>query len=89
MKHFWVLLFLMPGLSFAQEASDVNLSTTIRGNQEQPKVITIVPWQPPSGPDYLYRPLGSRLEHIFAPVERSELRRQLHFLESVPEGNEK
>lgn len=65
--------------AIAQQA-DITINETVRGNEEQPKVLTIVPWQSPSGPEYLYRPLNSRLEQLFKPVERAELRRQLHFI---------
>ena len=65
---------------WAQQA-DITINETVRGNEEQPKVLTIVPWQSPSGPEYLYRPLNSRLEQLFKPVERAELRRQLHFID--------
>ena len=68
----------------AQQA-DVSISETVRGNEEQPKVLTIVPWQSPSGPEYLYRPLNSRLEQVFKPVERAELRRQLYFISTAGE----
>jgi len=65
------------------DGDTVTLETTVTGNQEQPKVLYIVPWKSPSGPDNLYRPLDSRLEHVFAPVERIELRRQLRYLDDA------
>ncbi len=61
----------------------VNLGTTIQGNEEQPKVLYIVPWASASGPGEL-DPLGRQgnnvFRRVFVPVERIELRRQMHYL---------
>ena len=67
----------------------VNLGTTIQGNQEQPKVLYIVPWAPASGPGEL-DPLGRQgnnvFRRVFVPVERIELRRQMHYLKQQQIG---
>ena len=54
-------------------------STSITGNRELPKVMSIVPWkaaEPPAGPD---RPLGSLIEELLAPLDRDEFRRELAY----------
>lgn len=60
------------------EASVV-LQSTITGNQEQPKVLYIVPWQPPGGVDQLQQPVQSLLGDVFAPTDRAEFQRELKY----------
>lgn len=71
----------VPGVCGAQQGSDasVTLHSTITGNQEQPKVLYIVPWQPPGGVDQLQQPVQSLLGDVFAPTDRAEFRRELKY----------
>ena len=68
----------------AAEEAVVTLRTTITGNQEQPKVLYIVPWKAPTKGDILYQSLRSQLnlDGIFTHMEKSELRRKLRFVEA-------
>ena len=53
--------------------------TSITGNRELPKVMSIVPWkaaEPPAGPD---RPLGSLIDAVLAPLDRDEFRREIGY----------
>jgi hypothetical protein len=59
----------------------VELGARVTGNQEQPRVLYIVPWQAPDGPDSLYRDIGSRIDKLFDPVDRESFKRELHLLE--------
>ncbi|MFT4939590.1 MAG: hypothetical protein ACI88A_002633 [Paraglaciecola sp.] len=62
----------------------IKIEETIRGNanQEQPKVLTIVPWQQPNEKQALPSPISERLNKQFKPLERDEFRRQLRFFEN-------
>jgi hypothetical protein len=54
-------------------------STSITGNRELPKVMSIVPWksaEPPAGPD---RPMGSLIDELLAPLDRDEFRREIAY----------
>jgi hypothetical protein len=54
-------------------------TTSITGNRELPKVMSIVPWkapEPPGGPD---RPMGSLVEEILSPLDRDEFRREINY----------
>jgi hypothetical protein len=62
-----------------QREASVILHSTITGNQEQPKVLYIVPWQPPGGVDQLQQPVQSLLNDVFAPVDRAEFQRELKY----------
>lgn len=61
----------------SKESVEVTLESTITGNREQPKVLYIVPWQAPDGPESLRQGLQSDLDELFRPVERDEFLRQL------------
>lgn len=87
------LLFLLmsAGLSAQEEATEqsgrqearVNLSTTIVGNQEQPKVLYIVPWQAVDATELESQNIRSQIDIVFGHVERVELRRELNYLEKL------
>ena len=54
-------------------------STSITGNRELPKVMSIVPWksaEPPAGPD---RPMGSLIDELLSPLDRDEFRREIAY----------
>ena len=55
----------------------ISLQTTITGNQEQPKVLYILPWQSPQTTDVDFEPLDNQQKAVFNHVERDELRREL------------
>ena len=87
MRKWLMPLLLLPALlltTFAhaqknsQEAK-VTLHSTITGNQEQPKVLYIVPWQPPGNSDKLMQPIKPVLDDVFAPVDRAEFQRELKY----------
>ena len=66
---------------FAAEEANVVLHSTITGNQEQPKVLYIVPWQAPGANDQLQQPLQPLLDEVFEPVDRQEFLRELRYRE--------
>ena len=72
---------------WGQEAV-VNMEATVKGNQEQPKVLYIVPWKAPEGPKALYQSVDSQLQAVFSHVDRTEFRRQLHYLEQLSKSGE-
>ncbi len=80
MKHVLfvcVALLLRISPSFAQGGAVLEIDDTIVGNQEQPRVMNIIPWQPPSGPDHLYSPLRMSDLELFQTIERSEFLRYI------------
>jgi hypothetical protein len=66
----------------AQQPAVIELEETIRGNQEQPKVLTIVPWQSPKAKQALPSPIVERINKKFVPLQRDELKRQISILEN-------
>lgn len=57
--------------------ANINLRTTVTGNQEQPRVMYILPWQSPTSPDLEMEMLSSQQDAVFGHVERDELMRDL------------
>lgn len=65
--------------------ANVELHSTITGNQEQPKVLYIVPWQGPAGVDQLNQGLQPIVSDVFAPVDRREFQRELKYRDMTTE----
>jgi hypothetical protein len=61
----------------------IKIETTIRGSREQPKVMSIVPWQPPSQKQVLPSPILQRIEQKFKPLKRDEFQRQVQYFEKL------
>jgi hypothetical protein len=58
-------------------SANINLRTTVTGNQEQPRVMYILPWQSPLSPDLEMEMLSSQEDAVFGHIERDELQRNL------------
>jgi hypothetical protein len=65
-----------PAKKMIQDAT-INLQTTITGNQEQPRVLYILPWQSPQTENVDFEPLDNQQKTVFGHIEREELRREL------------
>lgn len=83
-------LTLLADAVFGQDTSssqgqqdEINLGTTIIGNQEQPKVLYIVPWKPVNAADFEDQTIRSQLEMVFGHVEPAEQRRELKYLKEL------
>ena len=64
--------------TFAQD-NTLELKSTFKGNQEQPKVMYIVPWQAIEAPPASYRPVSSLIAENFQLLDREEFQRNVHF----------
>lgn len=74
-----------PGRGPLQVALD---PTAIRGNQELPKVLYIVPWKDPAMVEFAGRPANSLVEEVLAPVDREVFRRQVRYFEQLYAGGQ-
>ncbi len=66
----------------AQEAS-TTLHSTVSGNQEQPRVMYIVPWQRPEAAAFDYELENRLAEELFSVVDRDEFVRGLNYSEAL------
>lgn len=76
---FMLAMLMSTVLGAEEKQAEVNLSTTIIGNQEQPKVLYIVPWKPVDASELQNQGIQSQLDMVFGHVEPVELRRELRF----------
>lgn len=74
-----------PAVPVARSGSErLDLDTTsIRGNQELPKVLYILPWKEPGPADPAGRPLNSLVDEALAPVDREVFRRQMRYFDQL------
>jgi len=70
------LLLVAARIGYTREPT-VTLRSTVSGNQQQPKVMYILPWQDPDDPlsDVQWRSLDN--QSVFSPIYRSEFLREL------------
>jgi len=54
-------------------------TTSITGNQELPKVMSIVPWKSAQPLDVEGRPADSLLDEVLSPIDRTEMRREIRY----------
>ena len=78
----WLIMVLYSGLSFSQEAVVV-LRSTVKGNQEQPRVMYIVPWHRPGDNSLEYQPMDNLVNDLLTPVDRDEFTRELEYREML------
>lgn len=58
-------------------------ATAIRGNQELPKVMYVVPWKDAAMAELAGRPVNSLVEEVLAPVDREVFRRQTRYFHQL------
>jgi hypothetical protein len=67
--------------------------TSIRGNQELPRVLYIVPWKDSKLGNVVGKPVNSLIDEVLAPVDRDVFLRQTKYFDqlygSEGSGNEK
>ncbi len=78
------LVLVAAALAKGDPAQVVEMGTRVTGNQEQPRVLYIVPWQPADGPDSLYQDFSSQIDDLLDPVERESFQRELLLHRNLP-----
>jgi len=58
-------------------------TTSIRGNQELPRVLYIVPWKDPAMGDLVGKPVNSLIDEVLAPIDRDVFRRQTNYFDQL------
>ncbi len=80
-------MLLVSVVARAQE-SVLDLQTTFKGNQEQPSVLYIVPWQKVDAPPMMYQPLQRLIDESLKPIDRDEFRREAAFVRQQQQGEQ-
>lgn len=84
-----IVLMALSFNALAQNDGVVVLSDTVTGNQEQPKVLYIVPWQAAEDDTILKQPLATQLHsEVFEHVERKEHIRELKYLQTLSQSSD-
>lgn len=79
-----VLLSSLCVTTVAISATDMELDgMAVKGNQELPKSLTIVPWKASGIGEIAGLPSGSLLNESLQPVEREVFQRELRYYDSV------
>ena len=79
------LSLLAPAL-WAQEPV-VTLRSIVTGEQQQPRVMYLVPWQQPVEGTFNYELEAGFAEELFTPVDRDEFRRDLEYQARLDGGD--
>jgi hypothetical protein len=79
---FSILMFSFSSTLLAEESLEME-GTRIRGNQELPKVLYIVPWKQADIPDLSQPPLESLIDEALAPVERDVFQRKVRYYDAL------
>lgn len=66
----------------AEERLDME-GTKIRGNQELPQVLYIVPWQEAEVPNLSQPPLQSLIDEALTPVDREVFQRKVRYYDAL------
>ncbi len=80
----WMSLLLLPLGAGAEPTHRLELDrSAIRGNQELPRVMVILPWKDAGVAELAGRPFNSLIEEVLSPVDRDEFRRELSYFEQL------
>lgn len=93
------LMLAIVGVPVLAAQQIITIESTITGSQEQPKVISIVPWQKPKQPEYFGGEVkglqgeelmnkdnqkGSNLrQQIFQSIDRDAFTREMQYISSM------
>jgi len=82
MKPLLISVFFLFSMSCLAK-DGVDLESTFVGDKEQPAVSYFIPWEPPKGPDDLYRPIKSISGNVLDPVDRDVLANKMKFYDEL------
>lgn len=82
MKSAFYCLLAASALFGAATAEEINLESTVIGNQEQPKVLYIIPWKQADSLRRLDSTLPQTVGDVFRHLEYSELQREIKLLQA-------
>lgn len=72
----------------AERPKVLQLEATIRGSREQPKVMSIVPWQPPTEKQELPSLVLQRIDQEFVALDREEFQLRVRHFGNLSKTNQ-
>ena len=85
MKQFGILLALAWTTAVVGQDNEVTIQSTVTGNQEQPNVLTIVPWKQADDFQVIEQGYDEQFDRIFPHLEPTEFERRRYFSEDLQE----
>lgn len=83
MKRILIALLLLAAIpGHAEDVIELE-GTEVRGNQELPHMLYIVPWKPSKLPALSEPPLKSLIDEALEPLDRREFRRRVRYYENL------
>jgi hypothetical protein len=79
---FTILCVMLSTSGYAADRMNMK-GTKIRGNQELPKVLYIVPWKQAKVPNLNQPPLKSLINEALTPVDREVFQRKIRYYDSL------
>lgn len=82
----WIATLVLTCAAGRLSAEEImTMESTITGSQEQPQVMSIVPWQPPEPATGLKRAItpGSMANQILQPLDRDVFKREVHYYDGL------
>ena len=80
----WVALAAsMAAVTVSAQPASVDLQSKVIGNQEQPRVMVIVPWQDVAGPNELFKEFIPQAQDDSGLLERDTFLRELDYRRQI------
>ena len=79
MKQFGIILIMLAASVVHGQNEEITIESRVTGNQEQPNVLTIVPWKQADDFQVIEQGYDEQFERIFPHLEPSEFERRRHF----------
>jgi hypothetical protein len=82
------LTLVLSSVAALAQQPNVTLHSTVTGNQEQPKVMYILPWQQPGDARFEQGFSAQLSGDLFEPLDRQEFLRQLNYQALMSEADD-
>jgi hypothetical protein len=84
-----LLVLLLVASATSAEEAQLTLRSTVTGNQEQPRVMYIMPWQQPAAAEFNYELENSIAVELFSQTDRYEFSRAMAYRQQLNEQAQK
>lgn len=82
-----ILAIFIVATANSQENEVITVESTITGNQEQPNVLTIVPWKQADDFQLIEQGYDEQFDRIFPHLEPTEFERRRYFAEDLEQDS--